>query len=124
MEFGVQCGAKIDEVESIVLGDQLGYTSAWIGDSQLVWSDCYATLALAAVRTSGIRLGTGVAAAGTRIAPVTAHSIATINQLAPGRTFLGLGAGSTSKHTMGQLPMRLGGVARYAPHVPDPPGRQ
>src|SRR3954468_19449370 len=107
MLFGIQGGAKIDEVDTIALAEQLGYRSAWIGDSQLVWSDCYATLALAAARTSRIHVGTGVAAAGTRIAPVTAHSIATVNRLAPGRTFLGLGTGDTSMRTMGHPPMKL-----------------
>jgi alkanesulfonate monooxygenase SsuD/methylene tetrahydromethanopterin reductase-like flavin-dependent oxidoreductase (luciferase family) len=114
MKFGILLGSKIDDIDYIVRADQLGYDSAWVGDSQMIWSDCYATLALAAVRTSRIRLGTGVAVAGTRIAPVTAHSIATINVLAPGRTFLGLGTGDTSMRTMGQLPMRLGEFQRYA----------
>src|SRR5206468_3542996 len=70
-----------------------------------IWSDCYATLALAAWHTSRIRLGTGVAVAGTRLAPVTAHSIASINRLAPGRVFLGLGTGHTAMRLMGQDPV-------------------
>ncbi len=44
----------------------------------MIWSDCYATLALAAQATKRIKIGTGVAIPGTRIAPVTAHSIATL----------------------------------------------
>ena len=48
----------------------------------MIWSDCYAFLALAARETRTIRLGTGVSVAGTRSAPVTAHSIATVNRLA------------------------------------------
>jgi alkanesulfonate monooxygenase SsuD/methylene tetrahydromethanopterin reductase-like flavin-dependent oxidoreductase (luciferase family) len=46
-------------------------------------------MALAAQATKRIKIGTGVAIPGTRIAPVTAHSIATINRIAPGRVFLG-----------------------------------
>jgi alkanesulfonate monooxygenase SsuD/methylene tetrahydromethanopterin reductase-like flavin-dependent oxidoreductase (luciferase family) len=71
----------------------------------MIWSDCYATLSLAAYHTSHIRLGTGVAIAGTRLAPVTAHSIASINKLAPGRTFLGIGTGHTAMRIMGQKPI-------------------
>jgi hypothetical protein len=40
---------------------------------------------LIAQHTKRVKLGTGVAVAGTRIAPVTANYIATLNQLAPGR---------------------------------------
>ncbi len=79
--------------------------TGWVPDSQMIWSDCYATLALAAVNTKRIRLGTGVAIAGTRIAPVTAHSIASIAQLAPGRVFLGIGTGHTAMRVIGQDPM-------------------
>jgi alkanesulfonate monooxygenase SsuD/methylene tetrahydromethanopterin reductase-like flavin-dependent oxidoreductase (luciferase family) len=57
------------------------------------------------MNTSRIRIGTGVSIAGTRIAPVTAHSIATINRIAPGRVFLGLGTGHTAMRTMGYDPI-------------------
>jgi alkanesulfonate monooxygenase SsuD/methylene tetrahydromethanopterin reductase-like flavin-dependent oxidoreductase (luciferase family) len=119
MKFGLCVGAKIDDIDYIVLAERLGYHSAWVADSQMIWSDCYATLALAAERTSRIRLGTGVAIAGTRIAPVTAHSIATINRLAPGRTFLALGTGHTAMRVMGQQPMKLKEFRQYAHTVRD-----
>jgi alkanesulfonate monooxygenase SsuD/methylene tetrahydromethanopterin reductase-like flavin-dependent oxidoreductase (luciferase family) len=72
----------------------------------MLYSDAYAVLALAAANTSRIRLGTGVSVAGVRLAPVTAHSIATINRLAPGRTFLGIGTGHTAMRVMGKDPVR------------------
>ncbi len=108
MKFGICVAARISDIELIVLAEELGFDSAWVADSQMIWSDCYATLAVAAQRTSRIRLGTGVAIAGTRIAPVTAAAIATINQIAPGRTFLGLGTGHTAMRIMGQdaMPQR------------------
>ncbi len=94
-------------MDYVVHAEALGYSHAWLADSQMLWSDCYATLALAADRTSRIRLGTGVAVSGTRPAPVTAAAIATINALAPGRTFLGVGAGNTAMRVMGQPPHRI-----------------
>ncbi len=108
MKFGICVAAKISNIELIEVADELGYDSAWVADSQMIWSDCYATLAVAALRTERIQLGTGVAIAGTRIAPVTAAAIATINQLAPGRTFLGMGTGHTAMRIMGQdaMPQR------------------
>jgi alkanesulfonate monooxygenase SsuD/methylene tetrahydromethanopterin reductase-like flavin-dependent oxidoreductase (luciferase family) len=78
---------KIDDWKLLVECEQLGYDHGWVPDSQMIWSDCYATLALVAANTSRIKLGTGVAIAPTRLAPVTAHSIASIARLAPGRVF-------------------------------------
>src|SRR3954467_12245112 len=101
MELGVCVATKIDDVDYVVQAEELGYAAAWMADSQMLWSDPYAALALAADRTSTIRLGTGVAVAGTRPAPVTAASIATINRLAPGRTFLGVGSGNTAMRILG-----------------------
>ena len=93
MEFGIGIDTHVNKWDLVRYAEELGYDRAWVPDSQMIWSDCYATLALAAANTRRIKIGTGVAIAGTRIAPVTAHSIATINQLAPGRTFLGVGTG-------------------------------
>lgn len=78
-----------------------------------MWSDCYATMAAAALNTSRIRLGTGVAIPGTRIAPTTAHSISSINVLAPGRVFLGIGTGHTAMRVMGQDPMPIKEFREY-----------
>ncbi|MEM7466074.1 MAG: LLM class flavin-dependent oxidoreductase [Pseudomonadota bacterium] len=79
----------------------------------MMWSDCYATMALAATNTSKIQIGTGISVPGCRIAPTTAHSIASVNVLAPGRVFLGLGTGHTAMRVMGQDPMRLKDFAEY-----------
>jgi alkanesulfonate monooxygenase SsuD/methylene tetrahydromethanopterin reductase-like flavin-dependent oxidoreductase (luciferase family) len=105
MQFGIMFDTHIDKADLFRYAEELGYDRAWVPDSQMIWSDCYATLALAAVNTKRIKIGTGVAIPGTRIAPVTAHSIASINQLAPGRVFLGIGTGHTAMRVMGQDPM-------------------
>src|SRR5690606_29236542 len=113
MRFGVMIQPKIDDWKIIREAEDLGFDTAWVPDSQMLWSDCYATLALAAANTSRIRLGTGVAIAGTRLAPVTAHSIASIHKLAPGRTFLGIGTGHTAMRVMGQDPVPLKEFREY-----------
>ena len=113
MQFGIMFDTHIDKWELIRYADELGYDTAWVPDSQMIWSDCYATMALAAVNTQRIRIGTGVSIAGTRIAPVTAHSIASINQLAPGRVFLGMGTGHTAMRVMGQDPMGVKDFREY-----------
>jgi len=106
MKFGAMVATKIDDWQLLQYAEQLGYDQGWVPDSQMIWSDCYAVLALAAHHTSRIRLGTGVAVAGTRSAPVTAHSIASINRIAPGRVFLGIGTGHTAMRVMGFDPVR------------------
>lgn len=113
MDFGILVPAKTDDIGYISHMENLGYTRAWVGDSQMIWSDCYAVLALAAQATRTIQLGTGVAIPGTRLAPVTAHSIASISRLAPGRTFLGLGTGYTAMRAMGQGPMKQKDFREY-----------
>src|SRR5256712_5426923 len=79
----------------------------------MIGSDGYATLALAAHNTKRIQLGTGVAIPGPRIAPVPAHSIASINRIAPGRVFLGIGTGHTAMRVMGMDPMRIKDFREY-----------
>ncbi|MBI3992666.1 MAG: LLM class flavin-dependent oxidoreductase [Candidatus Lambdaproteobacteria bacterium] len=113
MDIGICVATKIDEVGVVAHAENLGYSHCWAADSQMLWSDCYAYLALAAQQTRHIKLGTGVSIVGTRIAPVTAHSIATINRLAPGRTFLGVGTGHTAQRLLGQRPVKLKAYAEY-----------
>ena len=113
MKFGVTIAPSISDWRLFVDLEAMGYDCAWAADSQMLYSDAYAVLALAAAHTSRIRLGTGVSVAGTRLAPVTAHSIASINKLAPGRTFLGIGTGHTAMRVMGKDPMIAREVREY-----------
>ena len=107
MDLGVCVASHIGDIDYVAHAEALGFSHAWLADSQMLWSDCYATLALAATRTSRINLGTGVAVSGTRPAPVNAAGIATINALAPGRTFCGVGSGNTAMRIMGKKPHRI-----------------
>ena len=113
MHIGLCVASKIDDMDYVVRAEELGYSHAWFADSQMIWSDVYACLAVAATRTSHIRLGTGVSVVGTRIAPVTAAAIATINRLAPARTFLAIGNGNTAWRLMGHKPMLLAEFEEY-----------
>ena len=113
MKFGAMVATKIDDWQLIPYVESKGYDAAWFPDSQMIWSDCYATMALAAQHTSTIQLGTGVAIAGTRTAPVTAHSIASINRIAPGRVFLGIGTGHTAMRVMGFDPAKPKAFREY-----------
>ena len=113
MKLGICVASKIDDIDYVVEAERLGFTHAWFADSQMIWSDAYATAALAADRTSTIKIGTGVSVAATRPAPVTAASMATINQIAPGRTFCGIGTGNTAMRIMGHKPMTIAQFDQY-----------
>ena len=102
MKFSLHVQTRITDWQVIKYLEDLGYDAAWVPDTQMMWSDCYATMALAAANTSRIHIGTGVAIAGTRIAPTTAAAIASVNAIAPGRIFLGIGTGHTAMRVMGQ----------------------
>lgn len=101
MDFGITFPSYIEAWKHAQIAEDSGFSHAWFYDSQLLYSDVYATMALAAEHTSRLKLGTLVAIPSNRIAPVTASAIATINYLAPGRVILGLGTGFTGRNTMG-----------------------
>jgi 5,10-methylenetetrahydromethanopterin reductase len=94
MKFGLNLPARIDSWKDVTVAEDLGFTSAWFYDSQVLYSDIYATMTLVAEHTKCTKIGTGSVVPSNRVAPVTAHSIATINQLAPGRTMLEIGPAS------------------------------
>ena len=113
MEFGVSA-SRIDDIGFFKHAENLGYDFAWVTDSPLLRSNPWAVMALAAQQTQKIKLGTGLEIGALRLAPATANGIATINRLAPGRTFLGVGTGNTAMRLMGQPPMR---VAEFREHI-------
>jgi 5,10-methylenetetrahydromethanopterin reductase len=69
--------------------------------------DVYVGLAMTALRTSTMRLGTGVTNVVTRHPTITANAIAAIAELAPDRTLLGIGAGDSAVFGLGAKPSRL-----------------
>jgi 5,10-methylenetetrahydromethanopterin reductase len=113
MKFGFTMMADIDEIGFFSHAETLGYDSVWVTDSQMLYSDCYAVLALAARQTTRLRIGPGTAICGTRIPPVQVAAMATLNRLAPGRVFLGIGTGNTAMRSMGQRPMKIADFAEY-----------
>ncbi|HJP36906.1 MAG TPA: LLM class flavin-dependent oxidoreductase [Gammaproteobacteria bacterium] len=113
MKYSLHIQTRIGDWPIVKELEDLGYDACWFPDTQMMWSDCYATMAAAALNTTRIKIGTGVAIPGTRIAPTTAHSIASINVLAPGRVFLGIGTGHTAMRVMGQDPMPIREFREY-----------
>jgi len=117
MDYGIGIPSYIDAWREVQAAEAAGFTHAWFYDSQLIYSDVYATMALAAQNTSRIKLGTLVAIPSNRIAPVTASAIATINKLAPGRVILAMGTGYTGRNTMGLPQLPVNRLKEYAQQV-------
>ena len=113
MKFGFCIMSDIDEIGFFAFIENLGFDSAWVADSQMMYSDVYAVCALAAQQTTRLRIGPGTAICGTRIPPVQVAAMATLNRMAPGRVFLGIGTGNTAMRTMGQKPMKMAAFGEY-----------
>jgi len=113
MKFGFCMMSDVDEIGFFSFVENLGYDSVWAADSQMLFSDVYAVCALAAQHTRTLRIGPGTAICGTRIPPVHVAAMATLNRMAPGRVFLGIGTGNTAMRTMGQKPMKMAAFADY-----------
>lgn len=118
MHFGIVCD-RLYDVDLVVEAEAMGYSFCWAFDTPMLRSNPFVLLGLAAERTRSIRLGVGVAVTGLREAPEAANAIATINCLAPGRTFIGLGTGNTAMRTLGRRPMRLKAFGAYVQVVRD-----
>lgn len=99
--------------DHVVAAEQLGYHRAWLYDSPALYPDVWASLALAANRTSRIGLGPGVLIPSLRHPMVNAAAIAMLSELAPGRLAVAIGSGFTGRMTMGQKPLSWKFVRRY-----------
>jgi 5,10-methylenetetrahydromethanopterin reductase len=87
--------------------EDLGWDAAFQPDSQLRRRDTYVLLAAAARATRRLTLGPLLANPVNRHPTVTASSIATIDELAPGRVLLGWGVGDTAVRLAGLKPARV-----------------
>ena len=95
MQFGIAMATSADSWTLALRAEELGFTHAWFYDTQMLSADCFVAMGAAAIKTSRIRLGTGVLIPSNRIAPVAANAFASLNKLAPGRIDIGIGTGFT-----------------------------
>jgi alkanesulfonate monooxygenase SsuD/methylene tetrahydromethanopterin reductase-like flavin-dependent oxidoreductase (luciferase family) len=113
MQFGLFLPAHVEMWRALQRAERVGFTHGWLYDSQMLFGDVYACLALAAEHTETMVLGPGVTNPGSRIAPLTASSLGTLNALAPGRAVLGIGTGNTTRRAMGLPPVRVEEFREY-----------
>jgi len=78
-----------------------GFEALGVPDAHWLWPDCYVTLTQCALNSRRLRMGTFVTNPLTRHPAVTAGAIASINELAEGRAFLGIGTGDSAVYNVG-----------------------
>ena len=91
----------------------MGYDRVGIWDSPALFREPWVTLAAAAQATNRLALGTWVTNPLSRHPVVTASAAATLDELAPGRTYIGIGAGGTGVWHLGLDAATLRQLERY-----------
>src|SRR5437868_9556687 len=113
MDFGIGIATASDSWKLAQRAEKLGFTHAWFFDTQMITGDCFVAMAAAALKTSRIRLGTGVLVPSNRIAAVTANAFATLKGMAPGRIDFGIGTGFSARRAMGLNAVKLADMEEY-----------
>ncbi len=113
MDFGIGIATSFDSWQVARRAEELGFSHVWFFDTQMITADCFVAMGAAALKTSRIRLGTGVLVPSNRIAAVTANAFATLNGMAPGRIDFGVGTGFSARRAMGLGGMKLADLEEY-----------
>jgi len=101
------------------LAEDVGLDLVGMADSQSVFRELYATMALCAQATSRVRIGPSVTNPITRHPAVAASGIATVEEIAPGRTFFGIGSGDSAILNLAERPATLADMRAYIGTVRD-----
>lgn len=117
MDMGILIPTEANSWQAAVRAEELGYTHAWFYDTPLLNAELFTVMGAAAVKTSRIKLCTGVMIPSNRLAPVAASGLATLNALAPGRVVFGVSTGFTARRTMGLKPVTLARMCKYIEDV-------
>jgi 5,10-methylenetetrahydromethanopterin reductase len=113
MQFGIAIPTAADSWRLVRRAEELGFSHAWFFDTQMLSADPFVAMTAAAMKTSRIKLGTGVLIPSNRIAPVAATAFASLNKLAPGRIVFGVSTGFTGRRTMGLGAVKLADMEEY-----------
>ena len=107
MRFAIAIPTDADSWRVVRRAEELGFCRAWFYDTQMLSADPFVAMAAAAMKTTRIRLATGVLIPSNRIAAVAANAFASLNKLAPGRIDFGIGTGFTGRRAMGLGAVKL-----------------
>jgi len=113
MRFAIAIPTDADSWRVVRRAEELGFHRAWFYDTQMLSADPFVAMAATALKTTTIRLATGVLIPSNRIAAVAANAFASLNKLAPGRIDFGVGTGFTGRRAMGLGSVKLADMAEY-----------
>jgi 5,10-methylenetetrahydromethanopterin reductase len=113
MNFAIAIPTDAASWRLVHRAEELGFSRAWFYDTQMLSADPFVAMAAAALKTTKIRLATGVLIPSNRIAAVAANAFASLNKLAPGRIDFGVGTGFTGRRAMGLGAIRLADMEEY-----------
>jgi 5,10-methylenetetrahydromethanopterin reductase len=111
--FSVTPGEPLGVGAEMRRAEELGYDRFGVWDSPALFREPWVTLASVARDTERIRLGTWVTNPLARHPLVTAAAAATLDDLAPERTYVGIGAGGTGVWHLGIGTARLADLEAY-----------
>ena len=100
-------------VEWARTAEATGFDIVGIADSQSLYREVYVCAALCSVGTERIRFGPRVINPLTRHPAVAASAAATLEELAPGRTMLGIGSGDSAVYNLGLKGSTLAEMREY-----------
>jgi 5,10-methylenetetrahydromethanopterin reductase len=95
------------------LAEAVGFSMVGVADSQSVFREMYSTMALCAQATQRVRIGPSVTNPITRHPAVAASGIATVDEIAPGRAFFGIGSGDSAILNLAERPATLASMRAY-----------
>ncbi len=109
MKFCVHGSARSvkEAVDRAQRAEALGFEAVFFADSQMNNVDPYQAMAMCAVSTKNIRLGTAVTNMVYRDPTITANSFATLNEISAGRAIIGLGTGDGPVYSLGRTATKL-----------------
>jgi 5,10-methylenetetrahydromethanopterin reductase len=113
MKFAIALPTDAASWRIVRRAEELGFGRAWFYDTQMLSADPFIAMAAAALKTTTIRLGTGVLIPSNRLAAVAANAFASLNKLAPGRIDFGIGTGFTGRRAMGLGAVKLADMEDY-----------
>lgn len=96
-----------EAVERARLAESLGFEAIFFADSHMNNVDPFQVMAMCAVQTKKIRLGTAVTNMVYRDPTVLANSFATVNEISEGRAMIGMGTGDGPIYSLGRTATRL-----------------
>ncbi len=106
-------------LELIQLAEEHGFEYGWTYDSHILWQESTPLLALAAERTSRMKLGHFVTNPGTRDPTVLASMYATLHVTSGGRMVMGIGRGDSARRVIGLQPVKVAEFERRCRMIKD-----